>query len=212
MRLAFRQVLPVAIPVVLLNFFFLWDSQVLDYFTGDHVYAPHSCLYSICYHTDLAYILENGIYDIVSSIFINPLMGWGTATALLVGVDGVCLACVAILFVVFFRRHSGSGRAFAFIKAVQLVDLCVMPLGFEILLDYIMSRSTMNYTILNLHVINIQGYLGVLSNFTNLDLVYTTTIVLALTTLVLRMGWIRETGGTAKQAPIESASHKNRPD
>lgn len=189
MKLAFREVLPIAGPVIILNFFFLYTSQVLDYFSGGGVYYPHSCLSSICYHTNLAYIMENGIYSIVSSIFLNPLMGAGEPLAILVGLDAVSLACVTVLFVTFFRRYTGKGKRFAFVKAVQLTDLCIMPLGVEILLDYVMSRNAENYDLLNMHVINLQGYLGALSEFTNLDLLYSSIIVLALTTLLLRTRW-----------------------
>ena len=53
------------------------------------MYQAHSCISSICYHTNLAYIMENGIYSIVGSIFVDPLMGAGPRVAIVVDVDSV---------------------------------------------------------------------------------------------------------------------------
>jgi hypothetical protein len=182
MGFAFKEVLPIAVPIAMLNVFFLWTSRVLLALDGINVFP---CAPSLCYYSSLGYVLDKGVIQMVNVAFgVNYLANrTGNSRNGEFVIDIISIFCVLVLFVAFYRRYSGRGKPLALMKAIQLVDLCVLPLGIEIWLgDHIIGTHYLNWT-----VITVQQYLGPLSRISNLDFLYASFAVLVLASLSIRV-------------------------
>ena len=145
-KFAFKKVLPVAVPVAFLNFFFLWTSQLLVLFqtpTGHGIAGNVNRL--------IGWAVAYGIYYPSQSRLIPPRLSG------LIMVDLIAVSCLAILFIV-------SAKLFSLFRAIQISSVVVMTLPIEI---YFGDPGQFN-----IWVTTSQITYNILPWFTNADLLY----------------------------------------
>lgn len=170
MRLPEHKVLAAvaSVAIFVIELYFAWTSHLLNFDIGFKTQVTNFAAYQMT-------LSLRPFYSYCPSIAI---CGHG----LLEFVDVETLVLLGILSATIFYMYAARGVRFAFLKGLQVVSLVIVPLGLEV---YLFDRQAFL-----IHVATIQSGNGLLSAFTNADLLALSTVVGLASSLYLRRRFV----------------------